>query len=106
MNCGACPDPSICSDHGCQQEAWEYEYLQQQAQQQQWTPEDECTSRGHPYCGDDQGRGRCYCGAVLYPPGGQRLCPECKRTHTRRGALCLRCDTVAMDSARLGRHRL
>lgn len=29
MNCGACGDPAICRDHGCQQDAMDYAYEQQ-----------------------------------------------------------------------------
>lgn len=35
------------------------------------TVEDYCAEGGHAYAGDDSGRGRCYCGARAFPPGGE-----------------------------------
>lgn len=74
MTCGACGDPAICRDHGCQQEAYEY-HLEQRRQAEQWTEADECEGRGHAYYGDDPSApegmaGRCYCGARRYLTGG------------------------------------
>lgn len=34
------------------------------------TDEDICGAGGHAYAGNDQGRGRCYCGAITYPLDG------------------------------------
>jgi hypothetical protein len=68
VNCGACPDPAICRDHGCQQEA----YWSQQEPEPEWDPGDECEARGHPYYADmtPEGPGSCYCGGKKYPVGG------------------------------------
>ena len=35
------------------------------------TDEERCAAGGHVYHGDEQGRGRCYCGERSYPAGGQ-----------------------------------
>lgn len=36
------------------------------------TAESHCASDGHPYHGDDNGTGRCYCGQQAYPQGDAR----------------------------------
>lgn len=36
------------------------------------TEEEICEYSGHPYDGDDEQGGRCYCGKVRYPEGGPK----------------------------------
>lgn len=56
--------------------AWPYDNEPRQGP----TVEDECESHGHAYYGDDgappNGRGRCYCGARIYPAGGPVAAPQ------------------------------
>lgn len=34
------------------------------------TETERCGADGHPYAGDVDGKGRCWCGTVAYPQGG------------------------------------
>lgn len=59
----------VCDHHECA--AWPYDVPAWPKQQPFGPTEaDLCEGGGHAYYGDDQGRGRCYCGVRIYPAGG------------------------------------
>lgn len=54
-----------------QREAGYWDAPQYEPEPPEPEPEDLCAALGHPYYGDDEHGGRCYCGSKVYPFGGE-----------------------------------